>query len=59
MFQFGKQELEISSTRKPGVKAFPAICSVYQLQQPLSCRRDGASGSSETVQQVILPAETS
>jgi len=35
------------------------IYSVCQLQQPFSCRHDGASGSAGTIQQVILPAETS
>jgi len=59
MFQLGKQELEIGSRRKLRLKAFHGVSSVDQLQQPLSCRHDGASGIAGAIKQVILPAESS
>jgi transposase InsO family protein len=35
-----------------------SIGSVDHVQQPLSCRHDGASGIAGTIQQVIVPAES-
>lgn len=59
MFELGKQELEIGRRRKLRLKAFHGVSAVDQLQQPLSCPHDGASGIAGTIEQVIVPAESS
>jgi hypothetical protein len=54
MFELGKHELEIGRGGKLRPKAFRGVSSVDQLQQPLSCRHDGASGIAGMIEQASL-----
>jgi hypothetical protein len=58
VFQLGKQESEISNIGKLRLKALQCISAADYIQQPLSCRHDGASGIGATVEQVIASAES-